>query len=54
LIRTVVLGLLTLLPGVTRADVGVSLHRVPVRVTLTVDRDYPDFAFFGHPTTEGV
>ena len=45
MLRTAALGLLALLPGVARADVGVALRRVPVHVTLTVDRDYPEFAF---------
>src|SRR5262249_19576182 len=46
LLRATVLGLLALLPDVSRADVGLALRRVPVHVTLSVDRDYPEFAFF--------
>ena len=46
MVRTVIVGFLVLFPQVARADVGVSLRRVPVHVTLAVDRDYPEFAFF--------
>ena len=46
MLRTAVLGLLVVWPLVSRADVGVGLRKVTVQVTLTVEREYPDFAIF--------
>jgi len=46
LVRTAVLVFLILLPHAVRADVGVSLRQVPVHITITADRDYPEFSFF--------
>lgn len=44
--RIVVFGLLALSLNVARADVGARPRQVPFQVTLTVDRDHPEFAFF--------
>lgn len=44
--RTLAFAFLAMVPAVSHADVGVALRRVPVYVTLSVDRDYPEFAFF--------
>jgi hypothetical protein len=45
-LRIAGLVLLALTPAVARGDVGVAPRRVPVQITLAVDRDYPGFAVF--------
>jgi hypothetical protein len=46
LVRKLGFAFLMLWPGVAGADVGVGLRKVPVHVTLTVDRDYPEFVVY--------
>jgi hypothetical protein len=46
LLRRAALGFLIAWPGMAAADVSVGLRHVPVRITLAVDRDDPEFAVF--------